>query len=160
MQKPPEGMLTVLVSDDGFGLPEGFDLTKDGGVGFKFISALAREIGATQDVRSDIPAISVGFGNHAMLRLAGILRLLSLWLFWPGLLLIVWGEHTPHPPDLGELFGWDKLEHFTVYFGLASMATMVIGLKPRLPLYNSGHHSAERIAGAAARVDRPRFRNL
>jgi VanZ family protein len=68
-----------------------------------------------------------------MSRLAAWLRLLSLWLFWPGLALIIWGELTPHPPDLGALFGWDKLEHFTAYFGLASMATMVIGLKPRLP---------------------------
>jgi len=41
------------------------------------------------------------------------LRLLSLWLFWPGVLLIGWGELTPHPPNLGGPFGWDKLEHFT-----------------------------------------------
>jgi VanZ family protein len=68
-----------------------------------------------------------------MSRLAAWLRLLSLWLFWPGLALIIWGELTPKPPDLGALFGWDKLEHFTAYFGLASMATMVIGLKPKLP---------------------------
>ena len=68
-----------------------------------------------------------------MSRLAAWLRLLSLWLFWPGLALIIWGELTPKPPDLGALFGWDKLEHFTAYFGLASMATMVIGLRPRLP---------------------------
>ena len=69
-----------------------------------------------------------------MPRLTAWLRLLSRWLFWPGLALIVWGELTPHPPDLGEVFGWDKLEHFTAYFGLAAMATMVIGLRPRLPL--------------------------
>jgi hypothetical protein len=68
-----------------------------------------------------------------MSRLAAWLRFLSYWLFWPGLALIVWGELTPHPPDLGAVFGWDKLEHFTAYFGLASMATMVIGVKPRLP---------------------------
>jgi hypothetical protein len=24
-----------------------------------------------------------------------------------------WGKLTPHPPNLGSLFGWDKLEHFT-----------------------------------------------
>ena len=63
-----------------------------------------------------------------MLRLAGILRITSLWLFWPSVALIVWGELTPNPPDLGP--GWDKLEHFTAYFGLAAMATMVLG--PRL----------------------------
>ena len=68
-----------------------------------------------------------------MSRLIACLRLLSIWLFWPGLALILWGELTPHPPDLGAIFGWDKLQHFTAYFGLASMATKVIGLKPKLP---------------------------
>ena len=67
-----------------------------------------------------------------MSRLAGILRTLSLWLFWPGMGLIIWGELTPTPPDFSPEFGWDKLEHFTAYFGLASMATMVIGRKTRL----------------------------
>jgi VanZ family protein len=67
-----------------------------------------------------------------MSRLTAILRLLSRWLFWPGVLVIAWGELTPNPPDLGEMFGWDKLEHFTAYFGLAGMATMAIGPKPKL----------------------------
>jgi VanZ family protein len=56
-----------------------------------------------------------------------LLRRASLWLFLPGAALIIWGELTPHPPDMDAIFGWDKLEHFTAYFGLASMATMVIG---------------------------------
>jgi VanZ family protein len=30
------------------------------------------------------------------------------------------------------VFGWDKLEHFTAYFGLAGMATMALGLRPWL----------------------------
>jgi VanZ family protein len=60
------------------------------------------------------------------------LRLLSLWLFWPGVALIVWGELTPAPPHLEGLFGWDKLDHFVAYFGLAAMATMVVGIRPRL----------------------------
>ena len=66
-----------------------------------------------------------------MSRLAGILRILSRWLFWPGVILIVWGELTPHPPDLSQAFDWDKLEHFTAYFGLAAMATMILGPKAR-----------------------------
>jgi VanZ family protein len=57
---------------------------------------------------------------------------LSLLLFWPGVILIAWGELTPSPPQLGGVFGWDKLEHFTAYFGLVSMATMMVGLRPRL----------------------------
>ena len=54
----------------------------------------------------------------------------ALILFWPGLALIVWGELTPSPPDWTGLF-WDKALHFTAYFGLASMATMVMGLQRR-----------------------------
>jgi VanZ family protein len=61
-----------------------------------------------------------------------LLRNLSLWLFWPGVALVAWGELTPQPPPLGGLLGWDKADHFIAYFGLASMATMVLGLRPRL----------------------------
>jgi VanZ family protein len=59
-------------------------------------------------------------------------RTLSLWLFWPAVALIAWGELTPHPPDLQGILGWDKAEHFTAYFGLSAMATLVLGLRPRL----------------------------
>lgn len=60
------------------------------------------------------------------------LRILSLWLFWPGVVLIAWGELTPSPPHLTGLLDWDKADHFLAYFGLASMATMILGLRPRL----------------------------
>ena len=65
-------------------------------------------------------------------KLVRFFRLLSLWLFWPGVLLIAWGELTPNPPQMSGLLGWDKADHFIAYFGLASMATLVIGRKPRL----------------------------
>src|ERR1700742_1734108 len=64
--------------------------------------------------------------------IAGILRILSVWLFWPGVALIVWGELRPTPPELGPEFNWDKLQHFTAYFGLASMATMALRQRDRL----------------------------
>ena len=48
-----DGTLVLSVSDDGVGLPEGFDPGKDGGIGFQIIRALATEIGAGLDVRSD-----------------------------------------------------------------------------------------------------------
>jgi two-component sensor histidine kinase len=48
-----DGTLFVSVSDDGIGLPEGFDLAKDGGIGFQVIRALSHEIGAELDVQSD-----------------------------------------------------------------------------------------------------------
>ncbi len=54
----------------------------------------------------------------------------ALYLFWPAVALIVWGELTPHPPQWTEHF-WDKTVHLTAYFGLASMATMALGLKRR-----------------------------
>jgi VanZ family protein len=65
-------------------------------------------------------------------RLVKFFRTLSLWLFWPGVALIAWGELTPHPPDLQGVLGWDKAEHFIAYFGLSAMATLVLGLRPRL----------------------------
>jgi len=48
-----DGTLVVSVSDDGIGLPEGFDPRKDGGIGFQVIRTLAAEIGAHLDVASD-----------------------------------------------------------------------------------------------------------
>ena len=60
------------------------------------------------------------------------LRVLSLWLFWPSVALIAWGELTPLPPHLSGLLSWDKADHFIAYFGLASMATLILGLRPRL----------------------------
>jgi two-component sensor histidine kinase len=47
------GTLQVTISDDGIGLPEGFDATKDGGLGFQIIRALTSELGASLDVFSD-----------------------------------------------------------------------------------------------------------
>ncbi len=35
-------------------------------------------------------------------------------------------------PQLTGLLDWDKADHFIAYFGLASMATMILGLRPRL----------------------------
>ena len=49
----PDGALLVSVSDDGIGLPEGFNIGKDGGIGFQVIRALATKIGAHLEVRSD-----------------------------------------------------------------------------------------------------------
>jgi VanZ family protein len=54
----------------------------------------------------------------------------ALILFWPALAYIVWGELTPSPPAWTSLF-WDKELHFTAYFGLAAMTTMILGLERR-----------------------------
>ena len=65
-------------------------------------------------------------------KLLRIFQVLSTWLFWPGLVLVAWGELTPHPPDLTPILAWDKVQHFIAYFGLAGMATMMFGFGPRL----------------------------
>ncbi len=51
-------------------------------------------------------------------------RRLAFWLFWPALILVVWGELTPHPPRLDAP---DKLLHFLAYFGLSGIATTALG---------------------------------
>ncbi|MEP6830777.1 MAG: sensor histidine kinase, partial [Rhizomicrobium sp.] len=48
-----DGDLMVTVSDDGVGLPENIDSTKDGGIGFQVIRTLTAEIGAQLDISSD-----------------------------------------------------------------------------------------------------------
>ncbi|MDE2630037.1 MAG: VanZ family protein [Alphaproteobacteria bacterium] len=55
---------------------------------------------------------------------------MALYLFWPAVLLVAWGELTPHPPGWTALV-WDKALHFTAYFGLAGMATVALGARKR-----------------------------
>jgi VanZ family protein len=66
-----------------------------------------------------------------MISLMRVLRRLAARLFWPGVALIAWGELTPDPPAISQHI-WDKAEHFIAYFGLAAMATLVIGLRRSL----------------------------
>jgi two-component sensor histidine kinase len=46
------GDLMVRVSDDGVGLPEGFDTDKDGGIGFQIVRAMTAEMGARLEISS------------------------------------------------------------------------------------------------------------
>jgi len=48
-----DGDLMVSVSDDGVGLPEGFDTQKDGSIGFQIIRTLTAEMGARMEISSD-----------------------------------------------------------------------------------------------------------
>jgi VanZ family protein len=45
-------------------------------------------------------------------------------LFWPAIAVVIWGELKPsgQGPE-----GWDKVLHFTAYFGLAGIATLALG---------------------------------
>lgn len=47
-----DGRLVLTISDDGVGLPEGFDIRKGGGLGFRVMRGLAGEIGAELGVDS------------------------------------------------------------------------------------------------------------
>ncbi len=50
---------------------------------------------------------------------------LAMYLFWPAIALVAWGELTPHVIDL-EAHTWDKALHFIAYFGLAGLATVAL----------------------------------
>ena len=52
-------------------------------------------------------------------------RHILAWLFWPALALVIWGELRSHGETL-EVQAWDKLLHFTAYFGLAAIATVAL----------------------------------
>lgn len=60
------------------------------------------------------------------------MRRIGLVMFWPAVIVVVWGELTPHPPKLAGPWLWDKLDHFTAYFGLALLATLGWGLRRSL----------------------------
>jgi len=48
-----DGGIAIDIGDDGVGLPEGFDMTRNAGVGFKLIRSLADKLGAVLEVESD-----------------------------------------------------------------------------------------------------------
>ncbi len=47
-----EGRLVITISDDGVGLPEGFQPDENGGMGFKVMRSLAAEIGGELQIQS------------------------------------------------------------------------------------------------------------
>lgn len=59
-------------------------------------------------------------------------RRIARWVFLPALAVVIWGELKPssHGPEVI----WDKLLHFTAYFGLAGIATVALG-RGKAPLW-------------------------
>jgi VanZ family protein len=51
-------------------------------------------------------------------------RQFARWIFLPAVAVVIWGELKPsgQGPE-----GWDKVLHFTAYFGLAGIATLALG---------------------------------
>jgi VanZ family protein len=64
-------------------------------------------------------------------KLPFLLRRAMRWLFLPALAVVAWGELKPSSqgPE-----GWDKVLHFTAYFGLTGIATVALGNR-RLALW-------------------------
>lgn len=54
---PADGRLLLTVSDNGAGLPEGFDPAAQGGLGFRVIRSLAGEIGASLEIAAAGPGL-------------------------------------------------------------------------------------------------------
>ena len=58
-------------------------------------------------------------------------HLLALYLFWPAVALVIWGELSTGPAQMEALF-WDKALHFTAYFGLAGMVCLALNADRRV----------------------------
>jgi VanZ family protein len=74
--------------------------------------------------------------RHKVMKLS---HLLALYLFWPAVLVVLWGELDPHP-ELEQEF-WDKSLHFMAYFGLAGLGTVAL---------NAGRRAAWAVLGLIA----------
>lgn len=62
-------------------------------------------------------------------RWRAFIKTAAWWFFWPAVAVIVWGELKPDAGAEGII--WDKVLHFTAYFGLAWLATLGWGRRIR-----------------------------
>ena len=51
-------------------------------------------------------------------------RLSAIWLFWPAVAVVIWGELSPNGGSVFHV--WDKALHFTAYFGLAGITFVAL----------------------------------
>jgi two-component sensor histidine kinase len=63
-----DGSLALEISDDGVGLPAGFDPAVDGGLGFRVVRALAQQLGATLAFESTELGLTVRVGIPGLLQ--------------------------------------------------------------------------------------------
>lgn len=61
-----DGRLVLTISDDGVGLPEGFDPLQSGGMGFKVMRSLASEVGGELQIQSTHLGLSFRLSLPAM----------------------------------------------------------------------------------------------
>ncbi len=58
----------------------------------------------------------------------------AFWLLWPALAVVMYGQLAPNPEEELPDLGWDKLLHFTAYFGLALLAALAWGRRIQIIL--------------------------
>jgi len=58
-RRPRDGALVLTVSDDGVGLPDGFDASVDGGLGMRVVRSLAEQMGAVLSFASSPLGLAV-----------------------------------------------------------------------------------------------------
>jgi two-component sensor histidine kinase len=58
-RRGPNGAVVVRIADDGVGLPDGFDTTKGGSMGFRVMRSLAEQLAARMTFESDDLGLSV-----------------------------------------------------------------------------------------------------
>lgn len=56
-----DGQVIIEIEDDGVGLPDGFDMVRDGGFGFRLIRTLVDSLDGSLDVTSDSLGTSIRF---------------------------------------------------------------------------------------------------
>jgi two-component sensor histidine kinase len=61
-----DGRLVLTISDDGIGLPEGFDPLQSGGLGFRVLRSLAAEVGGELQIQSTHLGLSFRLSMPAM----------------------------------------------------------------------------------------------
>jgi two-component sensor histidine kinase len=61
-----DGRLVLTISDDGVGLPEGFESAQSGGMGFKVMRSLAAEVGGEMQIQSTHLGLSFRLSLPAM----------------------------------------------------------------------------------------------
>src|SRR5437764_10834893 len=87
--------------------------------------AARRAAGYTESCREfKRPEGECGYGPAMRKNLAPDLRQFARWVFLPALVVVIWGELRPstHGPEVV----WDRLLHFTAYFGLAGIGTIAL----------------------------------
>ena len=67
-------------------------------------------------------------------RLRALIKRAAFWLFWPAIAIVIYGQLAPNPEEELPDLGWDKLLHFSAYFGLSLLAGLAWGRRMQMLL--------------------------